>query len=471
MYSAVAVGAYVTVSDQTGTNIAMPRISEDLALDIPTVQWIYLLYTLCISALVIPMGKMSDMVGRKTVYSSGIILFLIGSVVVYFAGNFSILLVGKATQGIGAAMIQSNGMALIVEAFPRSERGKALGLYMTIIGTGAVGGPVVGGFLVNLFGWRAIYVMSAVLCLFALTLSTLVLRKFSGEKKDSLLTFDWPGAALSAGFLSTVLISLTYSYRVGWSNSYVLSGFLVSVVLLCGFLYREKSYENPMIELSLFKHPVFSLGIAARFLSFMSGASAFFLMPFYLIQILGLKESSAALVMAPASVMMAVSSPLSGKISDMFGTKWPAVVGLLLTSLALITYSFVGVESSPVIVMFGMFLSGSGNGIFGSPNTSAVMGIAGQSRYGVVTALVNMTRTTGNLTGLSMGITLVVLSMGFAGYEADLSSISELGAGREGFELKSVFTLGMRRAFLLGAVLVVLAAIFTAFRPKQRDFQ
>ena len=466
----MAVGAYVTVSDQTGTNIAMPRISEDLTLDIPTVQWIYLLYTLCISALVIPMGKMSDIVGRKTVYSSGLVLFLIGSIVVYFAGNFSILLLGKAAQGIGAAMIQSNGMALIVEAFPRSERGKALGLYMTIIGSGAVGGPVIGGFLVSLFGWQAIYAMSAILCLFALILSTLVLKRFSGERKNGLLTFDWPGAALSAGFLSIVLISLTFSYRAGWSNMYVLMGFLVSFALLCGFLYREKVCEDPMIELSLFRHPVFSLGIAARYMSFMAGASAFFLMPFYLIQILGLKESSAALIMAPASVMMAVSSPISGRVSDKFGTKWPAVLGLLLTCAALITYTLLDVDSPPVLVMIGMFLSGSGNGIFGAPNTSAVMGIAGQSRYGVVTALVNMTRTTGNLTGLSMGITLVVLSMGFAGYEADLSSISELGSGSDGTELKSVFTLGMKRAFLAGAVLVGFAAIFTALRPGRSDF-
>ena len=165
--------------------------------------------------------------------------------------DFSILLLGKAAQGIGAAMIQSNGMALIVEAFPRLERGKALGLYMTIIGAGAVGGPVIGGFLVSLFGWQAIYAMSAILCLFALILSTLVLKRFSGERKNGLLTFDWPGAALSAGFLSIVLISLTFSYRAGWLNMYVLMGFLVSFALLCGFLYREKVCEDPMIELSL----------------------------------------------------------------------------------------------------------------------------------------------------------------------------------------------------------------------------
>ena len=146
------------------------------------------------------------------------------------------------------------------------------------------------------------------------------------------------------------------------------------------------------------------------------------------------------------------------------------MLGLLLTCAALITYTLLDVDSPPVLVMIGMFLSGSGNGIFGAPNTSAVMGIAGQSRYGVVTALVNMTRTTGNLTGLSMGITLVVLSMGFAGYEADLSSISELGSGSDGTELKSVFTLGMKRAFLAGAVLVGFAAIFTALRPGRSDF-
>ena len=465
VYASVAVATYTTVADQTGTNIAMPRISEELALDIPTVQWIYLLYTLCISACVIPMGKLSDVLGRKKVYCSGAVLFLIGSVVVCFSGYFSILLFGKAVQGVGAAMIQANGMALIVEAFPRSERGKALGLYLTIIGTGAVGGPVIGGFLVDLFGWRVIYVVSAALSFAGLLLSLTVLKQFSANRKDALLNFDWPGAALSAGFLSTVLISLTFSYRVGWADLYVLLGFLFSFVLLGGFLYREKVCENPMVELSLFRHIVFSLVMAARFMSFMAVASSFFLMPFYLIQIMEMEESLAALIMAPASLMMAIGGPLSGKISDSFGTKWPAVLGLLFTCGALMTFSTLSVQSSTLIVIIGMFFSGSGSGIFGSPSTSTVMGIAGQSRYGVVTALVNMARTTGNMTGLSMGITLVVFSMGVAGYDADLSTISELGHGTEAIQLKSVFTLGMQRAFIVGAFIAGIAALLIALSP------
>ena len=467
VYASVAAGAFLTVSDQTGTNIAMPRIAEDLSADIPTVQWVYLIYTLSISSLLLPMGRLSDLVGRKMVYCVGLAIFSIGALVAYLSGILPILLAAKAFQGFGAAMIQANGMALMAESFPSAERGKALGLYMTVIGLGATGGPVIGGYLIGAFGWRSMYLAILIFGIISLVLSLKILKKENVSSNGKALSFDWIGATLSAAALALFLLGLTYSYRLGWGNLLVIAGFLLSALSLFGFIWWEKRIKNPLVDLSLFSVPVFSLGMAARYLAFMSGSSAFFLMPFYLIQVVGLKESEAALVMAPSSIMMAITSPLSGRLSDKIGTKWPAVAGLVCWSSAIAIYTTLSVGSPPWIVVIGMFLQGSGNGIFGSPNTSAVMNVVDSNKYGVVSALLNMVRTSGNLTGIAMGTTLVVFTMASMNYPPDLSAIQSAGDNAYGTGLKTAFTEGITRAFWIGTGIVGFAALFTAFRPEK----
>ena len=469
------MAAFVTVSDQTGTTLALPRIGHEFSADIPTVQWLYLVYTLFISALLLPMGKLSDTLGRRRIYILGLTVFSAGAVMAYFGQEFHLLLVAKAIQGIGAAMIQANGLALMVEAFPNRQRASAIGLYMAAIGTGAVMGPVIGGLMIDVWGWRSMYLGIAVIGVMEILLSVYVIRdsaRSTNQSRESrgIRSFDWIGAVLSAGVLSLLLISLTYSYRLGWTNHLVLTGLSMSVLLLVGFVVRELRCEDPMIDLALFKIPVFSLGILARFLAFMSGSPAYFLMPFYLVQVLGITESKAALFLVPSSVMMAVASPLSGKLSDKWGTKWLAVIGLLCWTLGVTTFTRLEVSSSPILVSVGMILLGAGNGIFGAPNTTAVMSVAGQHRYGVVSALVNMVRTSGNLSGIAIGTTMVVLTMTSMGFDPDLSvllsSDSTNTFPQERMELMGSFVEGIKRSFTLGACLVGFAAAITIFRPN-----
>ena len=204
----------------------------------------------------------------------------------------------------------------------------------------------------------------------------------------------------------------------------------------------------------------------------MSGSPAYFLMPFYLVQILGITEAKAALFLAPASVMMAVASPLSGKLSDRWGTKWLAVIGLLYWTLGVIIFTRLEVDSSPILVSVGMILLGAGNGTFGAPNTTAVMNVAGQHRYGVVSALVNMVRTSGNLSGIAVGTTMVVLSMTSMGFDPDLSTLMNMDMGttltQDRIELMESFVQGIKWAFTLGACLVGTAVVLTVFRPDEQ---
>ena len=179
VYSSISVVIFVQVGDQTGTNIAMPSMSAEFNADIPTVQWVYLLYTLCISSLLLPMGRFSDIFGRKSVYCSGLVVFVIGGIVATVSQNFPMLLIARAIQGIAVSMILANGMALLVEAFPKSERGLALGLYLSVIGMGGLLGTLLSGYLVSEYGWRSLYMASVLVSSAGLFLSLFVIQKNS----------------------------------------------------------------------------------------------------------------------------------------------------------------------------------------------------------------------------------------------------------------------------------------------------
>jgi len=187
--------------DQSGTNIALPTIADHFDADIPTVQWISLGYILATSALFMPAGRLSDIIGRKYVYMGGFVIFMAAAAVGGSSNWFPALVAAKIVQGIGAAGVGANGMAIVADVFPERERGKALGLYMTIIGTGSISGPIIGGTLVSAFGWRSVFFIAIPLGLIALLAAALVLQKGVGQRREDAesVRFDWGGAAMASG--------------------------------------------------------------------------------------------------------------------------------------------------------------------------------------------------------------------------------------------------------------------------------
>ena len=465
-YGAVAIGMFINVMDQSGINIALPQIADDFAADIPTVQWISLGYSLATSAMLMPMGRLSDMIGRKRVYLTGFAGFVLLAIVAGLSRNLGILIAAKIVQGMASAGVQANSMAFITEVFPDNQRGKAMGLYMAIIGIGAISGPMVGGLLVSEFGWRSIFFAGIPISLIAMASAGLVLkgRTATQSARGSGSSFDWIGAALSSGALVAFLLAMTNAWKLGWMSPPVVAAFAAALVMLAGFIYWEMRTPQPMLDLSLFRNRVFSMAIGARFASFLGGSSIFFLMPFYLIQVLNYEARHAALLLMPGALGMAILGPLSGRLSDRFGTRWPATAGMVSSAAAMFILSTVGLNSPAWHIIVGMTLSGVGMGTFSSPNTSAIMGSLSRDKFGVVSGFVNLTRTSANVTGIAVATTLVSITMASQGFEPTLSVVATGG----GDGVRMAFVDGLSTALRISGVTMVLALVLTVVRPDPR---
>jgi len=464
VYVAVAVGVFLTVMDQTGVNIALPRIAEHFDVDIPTVQWVTLGYVLSTSVMLMPMGRLADMLGRKRVFISGFLIFMGAAAVGGLAQGYLALIGAKLAQGVGAAAIQANGMAMITEAFPARERGKALGMYMTIIGTGSISGPVIGGLLVSGLGWRSVFFAAIPVGLIAVVANMTILKDRTPARAGASRGFDWPGAGLSSGALVSFLLAMTNGHRLGWDAPPIVGGFVSAVLLLGMFVWWERRAADPMLDLGLFRAKVFSIGVSARALSFLAGSAVFFLMPFYLVQVLGYPFSTAGLLMVPGSIATAIIGPIGGRLSDRVGTRWPAVVGLTLSSTALLLFTRLDVDSHWAYVSLGIALAGSGMGMFSATNTSAVLGSISRERYGIAAAFLNLVRTSSNVTGVALAATIVSVTMGSLGYEPNLGAVVD--SGGEG--VRAAFVTGLRRAFFVASSFTLLALVLSVLRGEGR---
>ena len=470
VYFSIAIGLFLTVLDQSGVNIALPRIAEEFGADIPTVQWISLSYVLATSATLMPLGRLSDMIGRKLVYVTGFVVFVGAAVLAGSADTFMMIIVAKVVQGVGSAAIQANGMAMITQVFPEQERGRALGLYMSIIGTGAISGPIVGGLLVTQLGWRSVFFASVPLGLVAILAAVAVLqgRSSADGQGGARARFDWLGAGLSSAALVSFLLGITNAHELGWGSPPIVFAFTLALLLAVAFIWWERRIDYPMLDMSFFRVRAFSFGVAARFLSFLGGTAVFFLMPFYIIQGLGYPASTAALFMVPGSIGMALMGPIAGRLSDRFGTRWLSVGAMALSASGMYLFAQLGTDSAPVHVMAGMMLTGLGMGMFSSTNTSAVMGSLSRESYGIASAFLNLVRTFANLTGVAMGTAITAFTMASLGFEP---SLAEVGRSADADGTRAAFVLGLNRAFYVSTALMVGAMACAALRGEPTPYE
>ena len=374
------------------------------------------------------------------------------------------LLLARVFQGVGAAMTQGTGMAIMTSVFPSHERGRAIGLLMTTVGVGAVAGPAIGGTIVDLVHWRAVFFLSIPLGLIGVAATLTVLRGWESERAPRGSAFDWAGAALSTGVLVALLLGLTLAVNTGWMSVPILAAFVLSAGMFAAFIWWELRAPAPMFDLRFFRDRVFSCGVSAAFLTFLGQSAVLFLMPFYLQNVLGYSPKIAGLVVMPGALGMAILGSVSGTLSDKFGWRWFTCGGMVLSTLGLVILSRVTETSQLYEVIPGLIMVNCGMGMFYSPNSSSVLSAVGRESYGVVSGFLNLVRNSANVISLAIATTIVTVTMGSLGFEPSLEAVRNDTV--EG--VRGAFTVGMRYGFY-ALVILVLASMTVSFlqgRPK-----
>ena len=467
VFAALSIGLFASVADHGSVGVALPTIAEHFNTDLPTSQWVVIGYALTISAFLLPMGRLADIVGRKKIYLLGTVILIAMGLAAGFAPNIGALIGAKLAQGVGSAMTQGTSMAMLIASFPSEERGKALGLQMSVVGTGNVAGPAVGGFLVGALGWEWVFFATSIMATAGLISAFLFIDSGQADRGSaSDRKFDWPGAALSTATLITFLQTLTWASVVGFDNPAIILSFALFTGLLAGFILWELRTPTPMMDVRLFKRRLFSLGVSANYIGFVGMSSVRFLMPFYLQAVLGMSPSQVGLMVVPGAVCMIIMGPLSGRLSDKLGWRLFTIGGLLTSICGLLTLATLRTDSHFAVAAVGMVMQSAGMGTFYAPNNSSILSAVEPSKYGVISGFLNLVRNAGNLSGIAIGTVMVTTTMAVLGHEPTLASVSSSG----GEALLAAFTSGLRVTYIGMAAIVLAGVAASAYRGRPIQF-
>lgn len=400
----VSIGTFMSTLDSSIVNVALPTISGQLHSDLSTLQWAVTAYLLTISSLLPIFGRAADLLGRKKVYSSGFLIFTLGSALCGFTPNIWFLIATRVLQAVGAAMLMANSAAIVTAIFPFNERGRALGLTGTVVALGSLTGPALGGILIGLAGWRSIFYINLPIGIIAYLAAQFILPVDNPRKDEE--RFDFTGAFLFAGGITSTLFAINNGQDWGWSSLPVVLGLVAGLALLSGFIINERKVQHPMIDLSLFHNRPFVIGNISGFLCFVAMFANVMLLPFYLQQILNYSPSQVGLLMTVFPIMMAVVAPISGHASDRIGPLILTTSGLTICGMGLFYYSTLSATAHIYQVIPGPLLLGLGSGMFQSPNNSSVMSSVPVQKLGLAGGFSSLVRNVGMISGIALSVSL-----------------------------------------------------------------
>ncbi len=397
---AIGAGSFMSALDGSVVNTILPILRDYFKSDVATIEWTVTVYLLVLSGLLLTFGRLGDLRGHKTVYGMGFGVFILSSALCGASGSAAALTVFRGFQAIGGAMLASNSPAIVSASFPPEQRGRAFGLVSMMTYLGLTVGPALGGWLTQLLGWRSVFYINVPVGALALILSLRFIHK--EQPAEGGQRFDLSGAVLFLAALTALLLGLNNGAEWGWTSPAVAGLLGGALVLLAVFLWVEYRSPAPMLDLRLFRVPMFSISTANAVLNYICVYSITFLMPFYLIQGRGLNAAQAGLLLTAQPVIMAISAPISGALSDRLGSRLPGMLGMGLLAAGLFLLSGIGPETALFQVAIWLALAGAGTGTFISPNTSALMGAAPRARQGIASGVQAVARNFGMVVGIGL---------------------------------------------------------------------
>jgi MFS family permease len=398
-----AFAAFLVPFLTSAINLALPAIGEDLHVNAISLSWVVSSSLLASAIFLLPFGKLGDIIGRKKIFSLGLIIFTLATLLIVITHSFVSLIVLRTIQGFSSAMIFGTSLAILTSVFPAGERGRAMGISVTATYLGLSAGPVIGGIMTHSLGWRSIFVL---LFLIGLISIYLVFSKIKSEWADARgEKFDWKGSVI----YGVSLFAFMYGFSklptaMGWI--FLASGISAGLI----FLFFERKIEHPVFDAKLFlTNKVLALSGIAALINYSATSAIGFFMSLYLQYVKGLDSRSAGLIMISQPIAMALLSPMAGKLSDRKNPGVIASAGMGINAVGLILLCFINVSTPFYLIVCLLILMGIGFAFFSSPNSNAIMSSVEKRHLGIASGVVGTMRMIGQMT--SMGIAMMLISL------------------------------------------------------------
>jgi EmrB/QacA subfamily drug resistance transporter len=462
----IALALFMAGLDGTIVNIALPTISESFHVSTSAVSWVATAYLLVMAGCVLIFGKISDMIGFKKVFLAGFFLFTLGSlacgILPDLFGSLEWLIGSRIFQAIGGAMMSAIAPAMITAYIPLDQRGKALGIVMTMAALGTAIGPTIGGFLTQYFSWHAIFFINVPVGIVAILLGAKVIPKDSGQTK--LTGFDTAGAALVFVGLASLLYVVSEGETLGWTSAGILALSAVAVITLAGFVINELRLADPLLDLRLFKNRSFSIPVVLLCLVFFSFSGINYLIPFYLQYVGHLDTSTSGLVMTSLSGAMMVAGILAGLLFNRVGPKNLCITAGIILTAGYFLMTRLHPDTGAGYVVLALGLIGFGLGMIIAPASNMVMNSVAKTKHGMVSSLTTLAR----FVPLTLGIAIFnqVLIQGVLTIAKNREITRASPSTLQVQVLSAGFDFSFLISFLIGIVIVVLAlAIVVEIHP------
>jgi EmrB/QacA subfamily drug resistance transporter len=483
---AMCFALFMAMLDNTVVNVALPSIQRHLGSGVSGLQWIVDAYTLVFASLMLSGGTLGDIFGRKRFFMIGLLVFTAGSLVCGLAPSLTVLIAGRAVQGLGAAALLPGTLSILTNTFhdPR-ERAQAIGIWAGVSGMALALGPIVGGTLVDRFGWQSVFFLNVPIGIVALIVALRVVRESRSPEGRRL---DLPGQALAIVALGSLTFALIEANSYGWTSATILGLFVTAAVALAAFLWVELRSQSPMLQLKFFRNPTFAAAAACAGIISFGMFGMFFFMSLFFQSVQGYTPFQAGLRTLPASGVIVIVAPLAGRIAGRIGSKVPMAVGLAMNALALTLMTSIDATTSYSHIWPPLLLAGVGMSLVMTPMTAAVMGAVPRERAGMASATSNASREIGGVFGIALLGAIVThifsrdLSRAIAAlhlpaavrdaivtqasHGAEQAAATALPAGVNGAALHAAagasFVAGMHAAMVVAAVALAVGALAAA---------
>lgn len=393
----IMLGTVMGPLDGSIANVAMPVIGRELHRSVEQTEWVLLAYMLVMASTLVLVGRLGDILGHKRVYLSGFAVFGLGSLACALAPTLEWLIAFRVIQATGAAMLTTCAAAIIVESFPATDRGRAIGFNGAAVAAGLSAGPVLGGAIVTFADWRWIFLINVPISIAGLSLAAFVIKPDAGKNER----LDLAGAMCSIAGLFTLSLALSRADVWGWQSPRALMLLAASAIALAAFVVVERRVAFPTLDLNLFSDRLFSMSTIAAFLYFTAQSGIIFLLPLSAQLALGKSPLTAGLLLVPLTLLNIVLSPAAGALSDKVPVRYVATTGALIVAAGVFLLSRLPAHPSVTGIAPALVLVGIGAALFNNPNTSAIMGAVPGNRRGIAAATVSTARTTGQLLGVA----------------------------------------------------------------------